>query len=94
MSLVTILEKARKQLAAFTVQEQRAFHNALARFTAASPLDRRKMLKDVTATHGRHQVHWSLRASRKHRVLLDRENDTYVVRGFVSRGDHRYYNTE
>lgn len=93
--MITILELAKKQLQRFSSTEQRAFHKTLDRFVAASPQTRRSMLKHIgNSPFDRINVKWSLRASRKHRVLLDWDTDHYVVRAFVSRGDHKYYANE
>jgi phage-related protein len=90
--MITILTAALKQLERFSKKEQHAFQKAIERFTHADPLSRRSMLKHIGNSHFDHlQVKWSIRASRKHRVLLDWEHDRYVVRAFVSRGDRKYY---
>lgn len=90
--MITVLQSALKQLERFSQTEQKQFKKALDRFTAADPLARRSMLKNIGFGHfGNMGVKWSIRASRKHRVLVDWENNDYVVRAFVSRGDSKYY---
>lgn len=95
MSVFRILDKAQRQLKEFPQKEQRAFTRALERFASATPLARRQMLKFIGNSAFDHlKVKWSLRASRKQRVLLDWDQNEYVIRGFVTRGDHRYYDRE
>jgi phage-related protein len=90
--LIDVLQSAMKQLTKFSSKEQRSFQKALDRFTTADPLTRRTMLKHIGNSHFDNlQVKWSIRASRKHRILLDWEQDHYVVRAFVSRADRKYY---
>lgn len=90
-----ILQKAAKQLKQFDRRERQAFERALAKFESADPLTQRMLLSQIANTHfAPFGVRWSIRASRKHRVLLDWEDNGYVVRAFVSRGDHRYYSSE
>lgn len=90
--MITILQSALKQLERFSQRERQAFQKALDRFVAADPLARRSMLKHLGESHFDNLgVKWSIRASRKHRILLDWQNNDYVVRDFVSRADRRYY---
>lgn len=90
--MITVLQSALKMLDRFTQVEQKQFRKAIDRFNAADPLARRSMLKNIGFGHfGQMGVKWSIRASRKHRVLIDWENEEYVVRAFVSRGDRKYY---
>lgn len=91
--MIRISEAARKALRKEDASVQRLFDQALAKLEAASPLERQQFLmatnpsKKFTTAN----VRWTMRASRKYRLLVDREGDTYVIRGIVGRGDHRFY---
>jgi plasmid maintenance system killer protein len=92
MSNDLIIQKAAlKQVSACTANEQKAFEKAVKRFSDANLDVRKTMLKKLSNTHFcDYKVTWTLRANRKYRLLVDWEDDHYVVRAFVSR-NHRYY---
>ena len=92
---IRILPRVTKVLARLPTTEQRAFSHALEKLRAAAPQDRVNLLSAVyTPAFKDIDVKWTMRASQKYRVLLRRDADDYVVCGFVSRGDKRFYRTE
>jgi phage-related protein len=92
---VVVSNRARKQLAHFAPINQKAFKKVLDQFQTADDKAQRAMLKNIAATHyAPHQVRWAIKAGRKHRLLVDEESSSYVVRAFVSRGDRHYYFSE
>ena len=91
--MIDVPKEVWKELRKESADVQRLFANALAKLQAADPLQRQQLL---SATHHSRRfqdtkVRWTMRANRKYRLLLDREGDTYIVRGIAGRGDHRYY---
>jgi mRNA-degrading endonuclease RelE of RelBE toxin-antitoxin system len=90
--MLHITTAVKKQLAKSPAQLRRLFDEAVHTLTAATPQERHQLLKPVYSNKFQAaQVRWTMRANHKYRLLVDREEDTYVVRGFVGRGDQRFY---
>lgn len=93
--MIRVLPRVSKDLSRLSAAEQRAFEHALAKFQSAKPHERQSLLRPVIQPAFKHlNVRWTMRASQKYRVLVGREGDDYIVCGFVSRGDKRYYRSE
>lgn len=73
-------------------QVQRLFHDAVHRLSEATPQERHHLLTPVHSNKFQAaQVRWTMRANHKYRLLVDREGDEFVIRGFVGRGNQRFY---
>ena len=89
---VVVDQDIRKKFAAIDVK---AYDSAIAKLKQATMQDRQRMLTSVKSNRfQRVDAKWTMRASKKYRVLLGQENNDIIVRGLVSRGDHRYYPKE
>lgn len=90
--MLRISDSVRKLLTREHPQTQRLFRDAVARLQAASAVERHKLLKPVSSNKFQAaSVRWTMRANHKYRLLLDRDGSDYIVRGFVGRGDQRFY---
>ena len=78
-----------------TSTEQKAFEHALTKLRIAKPHERAHLLNPVqNPSFTRRHIQYTMRASQKYRMLVGRDGTDYVVRGFVSRGDKRFYKSE
>lgn len=80
----------------FEPAEVKAFDSAVAKLRQATLQTRQRLLTGVKSNRFKKvDARWTMRASRKYRVLLGQDNNNdIVVRGLVSRGDHRFYPKE
>ena len=90
--MIQITDKAQKDLRHASRHEQQLFYEAIQRLHTASPLERQQLLSAVQSNKFKAAgVRWTMRANHKYRLLIDRSGEEYVVRGFVGRGDRRFY---
>lgn len=72
---------------------QAAFAEAYQKLVNATPLERKHILipANLSRKFQTMKVKWTMRANRKYRLCVDRDDEGFVVRDFVGRGDQRYY---
>lgn len=87
-----ITDTLQKRLKREHPEMQSLFENAFHKLTAASPLERKHLLKPVYSNKFQSaKVKWTMRANHKYRLCIDRDDEGFIVRDFVGRGDQRYY---
>lgn len=78
-----------------SAQDVKAYEHAVQKLRNARPGDSHRLLTTVKSNRFRDRgIKYTMRASKKYRVLLGQEGTSYVVVGLANRGDHRYYPQE
>lgn len=79
----------------FSEQDVKAYQHAVEKLRQSTLQSRQRLLTGVSSNRFKKAgARWTMRASKKHRLLLDMEQGKFVVRGMVSRGDHHFYPKE
>lgn len=79
----------------FSAQDVKAYENAVQKLREATLQNRQRLLTGVKSDRFRQvNVRWTMRSSKKYRLLIGQEQGALVVRGLVSRGDHNFYPKE
>lgn len=79
----------------FSAQDVKAYEHAVQKLKESTLQSRQRLLTGVSSNRFKKAgARWTMRASKKHRILLDMEEGEFIVRGLVSRGDHHFYPKE